>query len=105
MIGRRDLLKGLAASGAGLAALGTSRAEAEPPPETSRIRFSHVPTVCIAPQYVAEDLLRAEGFTDVQWVKRETGAALYTTSHRARPTSTRRTPRRSSCRWTRGRRS
>jgi NitT/TauT family transport system substrate-binding protein len=29
----------------------------------------HAPTVCFAPQYVAEELLRSEGFTDVQYIK------------------------------------
>lgn len=41
---------------------------AEPPPETSRIRFAKVPSICVAPQYVAEDLLRAEGFSDISYV-------------------------------------
>ena len=43
-------------------------AVAEPPPETSRIRFAKVPSICVAPQYVAEDLLRAEGFSDISYV-------------------------------------
>jgi NitT/TauT family transport system substrate-binding protein len=33
--------------------------------------------ICIAPQYVAEDLLHVEGFTDVQYVKTGYGATLY----------------------------
>jgi NitT/TauT family transport system substrate-binding protein len=41
---------------------------AEPPPETSRIRLSKVPSICLAPQYAAEDLLRAEGFSDISYV-------------------------------------
>jgi NitT/TauT family transport system substrate-binding protein len=36
--------------------------------ETTRIRVSQVPGICVAPQYVADDLLRAEGFTDVEYV-------------------------------------
>jgi NitT/TauT family transport system substrate-binding protein len=44
-------------------------AAAEPPPETTRLRLPHLPGVCLAPQVVAEDLLRAEGFTDVQYVR------------------------------------
>src|SRR5688500_524188 len=40
--------------------------------ETVRIRLSQIAGICIAPQYVAADLLKAEGFTDVQYV--ETGA-------------------------------
>jgi NitT/TauT family transport system substrate-binding protein len=40
----------------------------EPPPETSRIRLNKIRSICLAPMYVAESLLRAEGFTDVQYV-------------------------------------
>lgn len=41
---------------------------AEPPPETRRIRLIRTPSICIAPQYLAEELLRLEGFTDIQYV-------------------------------------
>jgi len=41
---------------------------AEPPPETKRIRFVHAPSICIAPQYLAEELLRLEGFTEVEYL-------------------------------------
>jgi NitT/TauT family transport system substrate-binding protein len=41
---------------------------AEPPPETRTVRFSKHPVICFAPQYVCEELLRAEGFTDIRWV-------------------------------------
>jgi len=52
-------------------------APAAEPPETSTIRLAKVPTICIAPQYVAEELLRLEGFRDVQYVRKETGAEAY----------------------------
>ena len=39
----------------------------EPPPETTRVRLGAVPSICLSPQYVAEDLLRAEGFTDIRY--------------------------------------
>jgi NitT/TauT family transport system substrate-binding protein len=42
---------------------------AEPPPEVTRIRLVRVPALCFAPQYVAEKLLRLEGFTEVEYVK------------------------------------
>jgi NitT/TauT family transport system substrate-binding protein len=32
------------------------------------IRLVKIPSICIAPQYVAEELLHAEGFTDVRYV-------------------------------------
>jgi NitT/TauT family transport system substrate-binding protein len=44
-------------------------ASAEPPPEITRIRFMHAPSICTAPQYVAEQLLRSEGFSDVSYMR------------------------------------
>jgi NitT/TauT family transport system substrate-binding protein len=41
---------------------------AEPPPEVSTLRFDTAPAVCLAPQFVAEELLHAEGFTDIRYV-------------------------------------
>ena len=35
--------------------------------ETSTIRLVKIPGICVAPQYVAEDLLKAEGFTTVEY--------------------------------------
>jgi NitT/TauT family transport system substrate-binding protein len=57
-------------SSAGVAGLLLDRGSlaAEPPPETSTITLSKIKGVCIAPQYVAEELLRAEGFTDIRYV-------------------------------------
>ena len=49
---------------------GTSLA-AEPPPEISTIRLEKLPVACLAPQYVAEELLHAEGFTEVRYVAAE----------------------------------
>jgi len=40
----------------------------EPPPETPKLRLLWSPVICLAPQFVAEELLRAEGFTDVSYV-------------------------------------
>jgi NitT/TauT family transport system substrate-binding protein len=39
-------------------------AAAEPPPETTRVRLAHAPFICLAPQYLAEEFLRSEGFTE-----------------------------------------
>ena len=67
---RRDFVSGLTGAGAaGFLGLRAERAAAEPPPETTRIRLPHIAGICVAPQVVAEDLLRAEGFTDVQYVR------------------------------------
>jgi NitT/TauT family transport system substrate-binding protein len=41
---------------------------AEPPPETKKIRLVRVDAICLAPQYVAEELLRLERFTAVDYV-------------------------------------
>ena len=55
-----------------------SLGRAEPPPETTRLRMFRSPSLCVAPQFVAEELLHAEGFTDVQYVQRggESGPCL-----------------------------
>jgi NitT/TauT family transport system substrate-binding protein len=37
--------------------------------ETSTIRLAQIPGICVAPQYVASDLLKSEGFTDVRYVQ------------------------------------
>lgn len=67
---RREFLKGASLAGtATLLGLRSDAFAAEPPPETARIRLSSIPGVCVAPQYVADELLRGEGFTDVQYVK------------------------------------
>jgi len=42
---------------------------AEPPPETTTLRLLQFPSGCQGPLYVAEELLRGEGFTDVRYVK------------------------------------
>jgi NitT/TauT family transport system substrate-binding protein len=73
---RREFVKGAAALASFAALMGydSTVARAEPPPETKRIRLSKIPGICIAPQYVAEELLHAEGFTDVEYVTTEAGA-------------------------------
>jgi NitT/TauT family transport system substrate-binding protein len=37
--------------------------------ETTTVRIGRNPGICVAPQYIAEELLRAEGFTDVRYVE------------------------------------
>ena len=69
MISRRALLEGLTATATGSAfAARLSPAAAEPPPETTRLRLSQIAGICVAPQYVAQGLLKLEAFTDVQYV-------------------------------------
>jgi NitT/TauT family transport system substrate-binding protein len=71
---RREFIGGLTLAGtAGLLGLSSSQVAAEPPPETSKIRLVHVPAICLAPIWVAQELLHAEGFTDVEYVTLEKG--------------------------------
>jgi NitT/TauT family transport system substrate-binding protein len=68
-VGRREFLHELTLAGtATLVGASATPIAAEPPPETTRLRVHHSLSLCLAPQYVAEDLLRGEGFTDVQYV-------------------------------------
>ena len=70
-LSRRQLVGGMAA--AGLVGLRPDWAGAEPPPETTRIRLMENPIICISPQYVAQELLKGEGFTDVQYMSYPVG--------------------------------
>ena len=69
---RRRFLRGITLAGtAGLLGWHPGRAAAaEPPPETTRIRLVRIPSICQAPQYVSEELLRSEGFTEVQYIQK-----------------------------------
>ncbi len=65
---RRRFLTTLTSAGAaGLIAPRHSFAQ-DAPPETTTIRLSKRASICAAPQYIAEELLRAEGFTDIHYV-------------------------------------
>ena len=68
MITRRDLLRGVAGT-AGLLGWPSGHVSAEPSPETTRLRLYHSPSICVAPQYVVGELLKAEGFSDIEYVK------------------------------------
>ena len=69
---RRRFLHGLTLAGtAGLFGLHPRPVAAEPPPETTRLRLVRTSSICVAPEYVAEELLRGEGFTEVQYVKKK----------------------------------
>ena len=82
ILDRRRFL-GTISSASAASFLGPSRLLAqEAPPETTRVRLAKIGGVCIAPQYVANELLRAEGFTDLRFV--ETTAGIPTTMSLAR---------------------
>src|SRR5437763_903429 len=65
---RRRLLKLVALAGAIPLIPTAPSLAAEGRLETTGVRLVKFPGVCLAPQYVAEGLLRAEGFTDVRYV-------------------------------------
>ena len=65
---RRHFLACLSAAGAaGLLGARPALAD-EAPLETTTVRLPHDPSVCVAPAYMAEDLLRAEGFAEIEYV-------------------------------------
>ena len=69
---RREFLNTLGLAGtSALLGLRSEPAAAEPPPETTRLRIPWVPSTCRSPEWIAEELLRAEGFTEVTYVMKE----------------------------------
>jgi len=72
---RRAFLGTAALAGTGaLLGLRPEAYAAEPPPETTRLRLLKMGSICWAPQYIADDLLKAEGFTDITYVDMPAGA-------------------------------
>jgi NitT/TauT family transport system substrate-binding protein len=68
-LGRRAFLQRAASLGAaGCFGLHHGLAAAQPPLETTKIRLVHAPSICVAPQYLAEEFLRMDGFTEVQYL-------------------------------------
>ncbi len=65
---RRQFLTTLSLATAARLALAPAARAAEGPLETTTVRFVKIPGICNAPQYVAEELLQAEGFTDIRYV-------------------------------------
>ena len=66
---RRRLLTMLAAASAAGPAHAPRVLAAEGVLETTSVRLPKVLGVCVSPQYVAEELLRAEGFSDIRYVE------------------------------------
>jgi NitT/TauT family transport system substrate-binding protein len=66
--GRRQfLLSTSALSAAALMGI-PAHAAMEPPPETTRVRIAQGPFICYAPQMLAEEFLRLEGFSEIEYV-------------------------------------
>jgi NitT/TauT family transport system substrate-binding protein len=73
MQSRRDFLAALSATGAVGVIGAPSPLADEGPLETTTVRLLKESAVCDAPLYVAEELLRADGFSDVRYVHIEKG--------------------------------
>ena len=74
---RRDFLTAMALAGAVPFMPVAGALAAEEQLETSSVRLPKVPVICFAPQYVCQELLRAEGFTDIQYVDTMALSATY----------------------------
>jgi NitT/TauT family transport system substrate-binding protein len=71
---RRQFVTALTVAGAsGAFGLETRSVRANASPEVTKIRLIRIPGICIAPQYVAADLLSTEGFTEVSYIQTPTG--------------------------------
>jgi NitT/TauT family transport system substrate-binding protein len=77
-VSRRQIVRGLAATGAAaVLRLPTRAIAAEAPLETTKVTLHHSLSICQAPQYVAEELLRGEGFTEVKFLTFEESGGVY----------------------------
>lgn len=79
---RRDFLKvtaGLGLSAGGMTLLEACGVRPTAPTdvlETTTVKIPFAPTICVAPQYLADSLLKSEGFTDVQYVQMPTSQVI-----------------------------
>jgi NitT/TauT family transport system substrate-binding protein len=95
MHSRRDFLACLSAVGTASALGGRTTLADEGPPETTTIRIRLDPgivklvdqgvenPICLAPKYVAQELLRAEGFADIRYIAVQGGPAYTQAFERA----------------------
>ena len=67
MIRRRDFIRRVAGIMAGSLGVRPLSAEGQPPPETTKLRLLRSTSLCWAPQFIAEQFLAMEGFTDVTY--------------------------------------
>ena len=78
MMSRRAFLHGMTTAGMASAISPQAAWSATAQPlETKTIKLVQIPGICVAPQYIADELLRAEGFSDVQYVYVADGAGTY----------------------------
>jgi NitT/TauT family transport system substrate-binding protein len=71
---RRSFLAALSSAGAACFTSPLDSFAQEAPPEATTVRFPISNNICFAPLYVADELLRAEGFTDIRYVPTASGA-------------------------------
>jgi NitT/TauT family transport system substrate-binding protein len=72
---RRRFLTTFSLAGAASFLRGPPSLAAEGALETTTVRIRKSPAICIAPQYLAEELLRAEGFNDIRYIDTGRGGA------------------------------
>src|SRR3954451_15183260 len=75
---RRTVLGTLALAAAGGLFPAPGLLGAEPRLETATVRLVRDPTICLAPQYIAEALLHADGISDVRYVEAASDAETST---------------------------
>ena len=73
---RRDFLASLSAAGTACVLGSRASFADEGPPETTSLRIAKTLGICSAPQYIAEALLRAEGFTEITYVRTPGGLTV-----------------------------
>jgi NitT/TauT family transport system substrate-binding protein len=70
MISRREFVRDVAVAGAaGALGIWNEAAGADQRLETTRLRIAQQPSICVAPQFIVTELLKAEGFTHIEYVK------------------------------------
>ena len=75
---RRGFLGQASALGAASLLGPSAVVRAEPLPETRKIRLVLAETMCLAPQYIAEEFLRAEGFEHIEYIPIQSGSRAHT---------------------------
>ena len=68
-LSRRRFVRALSLAGAAALLPSSAAITADGRLETTSVRLVQDPSSCLAPQYVAEELLRAEGFTEISYVE------------------------------------
>ena len=77
-VSRGQLMRGFTAAGAaGVMRFPTRAIAAEAPLETTKLTVHNSVSICQAPMYVAEELLRNEGFTEVKYMDYDESGGFY----------------------------